>query len=369
MTPMVLFYLQKLYNNLTAVIRRPVQIREYRLQKGWNSMSTTVAFIGGGSFGTALSTIVAEKGYRVNMFDIDQDHLARMAADMENKDYLPGVKLEGDYHFCSTNEEALKDADFVILALPAQHVRSAISSAVPFIREDAIVTCISKGIEQKTHKRMSEVIGEYFDLNRYVCISGPSHAEEVGIGVPTVVAMSSQKEESAIAMADLFTSYRFKVYLNHDMTGMELAASLKNVLAVGSGIISGMGYGDNTLAALLTRGCAETQRLGVALGARPETFSGLAGIGDMIVTCTSMNSRNFRCGRLIGQGYSPEEAIKEIGMVAEGMYTAEVAHDLAKSIGVEMPITEAIYNVISGNIGVKEVMAQLMSRPRKYEID
>ena len=329
----------------------------------------TVAFIGGGSFGTALSTIVAAKGCRVNIYDIDQEHLARMEADRENKDYLPGVKLRGDYHFCRTNEEAVRDADFVVFALPAQHVRSAVSASAPFIRKDAIVTCISKGLEQKTHKRMSEVIGEYFDLDRYVCISGPSHAEEVGIGVPTAVAMSSNKESSAMAMAELFMNNRFRVYLNDDMMGMELAASLKNVLAVGSGIIDGLGYGDNTLAAMLTRGCAETTRLGVKLGAKPETFAGLAGIGDMIVTCTSIHSRNFRCGRLIGKGCTPEEAIKEIGMVAEGMYTAEVAHELAESLGVEMPISEAIYRVINGDITVEDAMETLMGRPVGYEVN
>ena len=332
-------------------------------------MKTTVAFIGGGSFGTALSTVLAGKGYRINIFDIDQDHLARMEADMENKDYLPGVKLVGDYHFCKTSEEAVKDADFVIFALPAQHVRSAIKAALPYIREDAILTCISKGLEKGTHKRMSEVFAEYIDLDRYVCISGPSHAEEVGIGVPTCVAMSSTKEETALAMANLFTTNKFKVYLNDDMMGMELAASLKNVLAVGSGIANGAGYGDNTLAALLTIGCAESTALGVVLGARPSTFFGLAGIGDMIVTCMSVHSRNFRCGRLIGQGYKPEDAIKEIGMVAEGMYTAEVAKELAESVGVEMPIFNAIYNVINGNISVKDAMDGLMTTPIGHEKD
>jgi len=329
----------------------------------------TVAFIGGGSFGTALSTVLAGKGCRINIFDIDQEHLARMAADRENKDYLPGVKLEGDYHFCKTNEEALKDADFVIFALPAQHVRSAISSAAPFIRGDAIITCISKGLEQKTHKRMSEVISEYFDMDRYVCISGPSHAEEVGIGVPTVVAMSSKNETSARAMAELFSTNKFRVYLNDDMMGMEYAASLKNVLAVGSGIANGAGYGDNTLAALLTIGCAEATDLGVVMGARPSTFFGLAGIGDMIVTCMSVHSRNFRCGRLIGQGYKPEDAIKEIGMVSEGMYTAEVVHELAEQTGVDMPIFNAIYDVINGRISAKDAMDELMCRPIGYEKD
>lgn len=329
----------------------------------------TVAFIGGGSFGTALSTVLAGKGCRINVYDINQEHLARMAADMENKDYLPGVKLSGDYHFCKTDEEAVSDADFVVFALPAQHVRSAISSAAPHIREDAIITCISKGIEQKTHKRMSEVIGEYFDLDRYVCISGPSHAEEVGIGVPTVVAMSSRKKEAALAMAELFSTNKFRVYLNDDMMGMELAASLKNVLAVGSGIANGAGYGDNTLAAMLTIGCAEATALGVVMGARASTFFGLAGIGDMIVTCTSIHSRNFRCGRLIGQGYKPEDAIKEIGMVSEGMYTAEVVHELAAQTGVAMPIFDSIYDVINGKITVQEAMDDLMLRPIGYEKD
>ena len=330
---------------------------------------STVAFIGGGSFGTALSTVLAGKGNRINVFDIDQDHLARMEADMENKDYLPGVKLEGDYHFCKTNQEAVEGADFVIFALPAQHVRSAIKASAPYIRDDAVITCISKGLEQKTHKRMSEVIGEYFDLDRYVCISGPSHAEEVGIGVPTVVAMSSRKEESALAMANLFSTNKFRVYLNDDMMGMELAASLKNVLAVGSGIANGAGYGDNTLAAMLTIGCAEATALGVVMGARPSTFFGLAGIGDMIVTCTSIHSRNFRCGRLLGQGYTPEAAIKEIGMVSEGMYTAEVVKELAESTGVDMPIFTAIYDIINGKITVKEAMDDLMCRPIGYEKD
>ena len=216
---------------------------------------------------------------------------------------------------------------------------------------------------------MSEVIGEYFDLDRYVCMSGPSHAEELGIGVPTVVAMSSRKEESAIALAELLSTNKFRVYLNDDMKGMELAASLKNVLAVGSGIANGAGYGDNTLAAMLTIGCAEATSLGVVLGARPSTFFGLAGIGDMIVTCTSIHSRNFRCGRLIGQGKKPEDAIKEIGMVSEGMYTAEVVHELAEQTGVDMPIFNAIYDVINGNITVKDAMDDLMLRPIGYERD
>ena len=328
----------------------------------------TVTFIGAGSFGTALSTIVAAKGCRVNIFDIDEAHLKRMEDAMENTDYLPGVKLEGDYHFYTDNEAALRDADYVVFSLPAQHFRSAISAAAPFIRDDALVMNIAKGIEQKTLKRMSEVAEEYFDMDRYVCISGPSHAEEVGIGVPTAISVSSRKSETANALADLFATNRFRIYINDDMLGMELAGSVKNVMAVGSGIIDGLGFGDNTRAAMMTRGIAEMTRLGIAMGARAETFAGLSGVGDMIVTCTSMHSRNFRCGRLIGQGMDPEEARKSIGMVVEGMFTAEAAYELAKKAGVEMPITEAIYNVINGKIQVNDALEALMGRPRKSEI-
>lgn len=329
---------------------------------------STVTFIGAGSFGTALSTIVAAKGCRVNIFDIDKDHLDRMEAAMENTDYLPGVKLSGDYHFYTDNESAIRDADVVVFSLPAQHFRSAIKAAVPFIKPDALAMNIAKGIEQKTLKRMSEVAGEYFDMNRYACISGPSHAEEVGIGIPTAVSVSSRDPRTARSISDLFSTSRLRIYTNDDMLGMELAGSVKNVMAVGSGIIDGMGFGDNTRAAMMTRGIAEMTRLGVALGAKPETFAGLSGVGDMIVTCTSMHSRNFRCGRLIGQGMDPEEARKSIGMVVEGMFTAEAAHELAQKAGVEMPITEAIYNVINGRIRVEDALEALMGRPRKAEI-
>ena len=329
---------------------------------------STVTFIGAGSFGTALSTIVAAKGCTVNIFDIDKPHLDRMEEAMENVDYLPGVKLSGDYHFYTDNEAALKDADVVVFSLPAQHFRSAIRSAIPFIKSDALAMNIAKGIEQKTLMRMSEVAEEEgFDMTRYACISGPSHAEEVGIGVPTAVAVSSRNIRTAKAISDLFSNGRMRIYTNDDMLGMELAGSVKNVMAVGSGIIDGMGFGDNTRAAMMTRGIAEMTRLGVALGARAETFAGLAGVGDMIVTCTSMHSRNFRCGRLIGQGMDPEEARKSIGMVVEGMFTAEAAVELADRVGVEMPITEAIYDVINGKLKVGDALEALMGRPRKAE--
>ena len=328
----------------------------------------TVAIIGAGSFGTALSTIVAAKGCKVRFFDTDKAHLDRMKENMENVDYLPGVKLEGDYEFLDDNKAAVTGADVILFAVPAQVFRVAASAIVPYIKEDALMMNIAKGIEQKSLKCMSQVAEEIgIDMNRYACISGPSHAEEVGIGVPTAVSISSRSEATANALADLFATNRFRIYLNDDLLGMELAGSIKNVMAVGSGIIDGLGYGDNTRAAMITRAIAEMTRLGVKMGAQPETFAGLSGVGDMIVTCTSMHSRNFRCGRLIGEGKDPEEARKEIGMVVEGMFTAESAHDLAAKYEVEMPIAESIYNVIKGNVDVNDALEDLMGRPRKSE--
>ncbi|MBQ0018237.1 MAG: NAD(P)-dependent glycerol-3-phosphate dehydrogenase [Clostridiales bacterium] len=328
----------------------------------------TITFIGAGSWGTALSTIPAAKGHRINVFDIDEPHLRRMEEAMENVDYLPGVKLDGDYNFYTNNEEALKDADVVVFSLPAQIFRIALKSALPFIPEKAIVMNIAKGIEQKTLKRMSEVAEEVFDMDRYVVLSGPSHAEEVGIGMPTTVSVACRNSDNANFIQELFGCDYFRIYTNDDIVGLELGGSLKNVLAVGSGIIHGLGYGDNTRAAMMTRGIAEMTRLGTALGAKAETFAGLSGIGDLIVTCTSQHSRNFRCGDLIGQGMDPEEARKEIGMVVEGMFTAEAAVELAHRSNVEMPISEAIYKAITGHIDVKEAMIQLMGRPYKKEI-
>ena len=311
---------------------------------------STVTFIGAGSFGTALSTIVAAKGCRVNIFDIDKAHLDRMESAMENVDYLPGVKLSGDFHFYTDNEAALKDADVIVFSLPAQHFRSALAAALPFIKKDALAMNIAKGIEQKTLKRMSEV------------------AEEVGFDT-TAVSVSSRDPRTARSISDLFSTNRFRIYTNTDMLGMEIAGSVKNVMAVGSGIIDGMGFGDNTRAAMMTRGIAEMTRLGMALGAKFETFAGLSGVGDMIVTCTSMHSRNFRCGRLIGQGMDPEEARKSIGMVVEGMFTAVAAKQLAEKVGVEMPITEGINAVIDGKIDARTAVEMLMTRDKKNELD
>ncbi len=311
--------------------------------------------------------MLAGKGHRVRIWDIDERHLRSMEEHRENVDYLPGVPLDDNIEITYTTEAALKDADVVLFSAPAQHFREALTSALEYIGNAAIVINVAKGIEQKSLKRMSEIAAEHLDLDRYVVLSGPSHAEEVGRRLPTTVAAASYDLKAAEAVQDLFMTDRFRVYTTEDVVGVELGGALKNIIALGAGISDGMGFGDNAKAALMTRGLAEITRLGIKLGARPETFAGLTGTGDLIVTCTSMHSRNRRCGIMIGEGMSPEEATKKVGMVVEGMFTTEAAYELARRENVEMPITEAIYRAIKGEITAAEAVGLLMGRTRKHE--
>lgn len=327
----------------------------------------TIGITGAGSWGTALATVLAGKGHRVRIWDIDERHLRSMEEHRENVDYLPGVPLDDNIEITYTTEAALKDADVVLFSAPAQHFREALTSALEYIGNAAIVINVAKGIEQKSLKRMSEIAAEHLDLDRYVVLSGPSHAEEVGRRLPTTVAAASYDLKAAEAVQDLFMTDRFRVYTTEDVVGVELGGALKNIIALGAGISDGMGFGDNAKAALMTRGLAEITRLGIKLGARPETFAGLTGTGDLIVTCTSMHSRNRRCGIMIGEGMSPEEATKKVGMVVEGMFTTEAAYELARRVNVEMPITEAIYRAIKGEITAAEAVGLLMGRTRKHE--
>lgn len=328
-----------------------------------------IGVIGAGSWGTALATVVAGKGHPVNIWDIDEKHLKSMEEHRENVDYLPGVALNENIHITYTTEETVKDADVVLFSAPAQHFRSALASALPYIREDALIINVAKGIEQKSLKRMSEIAAEHLDMDRYVVLSGPSHAEEVGRRLPTTVATASVNLKAAEAIQDLFMTERFRVYTTEDVVGVELGGALKNIIALGAGVSDGMGFGDNAKAALMTRGLAEITRLGLKLGARAETFAGLTGTGDLIVTCTSMHSRNRRCGIMIGEGMSPQEATEKVGMVVEGMFTTEAAYELAKREKVEMPITEAIYRATKGEIKASDAVELLMGREKRHELD
>lgn len=326
-----------------------------------------IGVIGAGSWGTALSSLLEKKGMDVWVTGRSRDHLRAMKKDRENKKYLPGVVLGEGISFVYTMEEAAKDADIVLFSVPAQSFRENFSRCLPFIGDQAIVVNVAKGIEQGSLKRLSEIAKELKPTVRYAVLSGPSHAEEVGRLLPTTVTVASEDEEISKTVQEVFMTETFRVYTNGDVIGTELGGALKNIMALGAGISDGYGFGDNAKAALMTRGLAEITRLGITMGAKAETFAGLAGIGDLIVTCTSMHSRNRRCGILIGRGVKPFDAVNEIGMVVEGIYTASAAGALAEKYGVEMPITETLNMCIEERITAADAIARLMGRSPKSE--
>lgn len=332
-------------------------------------MNKRIAVIGAGSWGTALSVRLSSSGHTVRIWDVDQTHLDELKENRENKRYLPEVKLPDALQVSYSVEEVIEGADVVLFSAPAQHFRSALEGALPYLKPEMVLVNVAKGIEQKSLKRLSEIAFEKLPHARYVVLSGPSHAEEVGRAMPTTLVSASEEQELAEYVQDVFMSDCLRIYTNSDVTGVELGGALKNIIALGAGISDGMGYGDNAKAALMTRGITEIARLGVKLGANLSTFSGLTGIGDLIVTCTSMHSRNRRCGILIGEGMKPSEATKKVGMVVEGMYTTDAAYELAKQVGVEMPITEQIYQVINEKIDAREAVMSLMSRHKKHETE
>ena len=327
-----------------------------------------IGIIGAGSFGTALAMILANKGHEVTVWARDFIQVNQMIKTRENSHYLPGVKLPETIEFTSELGEAAADKEYLVFAVPAQSFRGVFEKAVQYFDSSVPVINVAKGIEKGTLMRLSEVAKKIMPEVRYVALSGPSHAEEVAREMPTTVVVAGYDHDLAVDVQNLFNTERFRVYTNEDLMGVELGGALKNIIALGAGISDGMGFGDNAKAAMMTRGITEMTRLGYALGADMATFSGLAGIGDLIVTCTSMHSRNRRCGILIGQGMEPDKAIEEIGMVVEGISTAEAAFSLAKMCKVEMPITECIYKVIHGELRADDALGFLMGRVTKNEM-
>ncbi|MBR1990317.1 MAG: NAD(P)H-dependent glycerol-3-phosphate dehydrogenase [Firmicutes bacterium] len=327
-----------------------------------------IGIIGAGSFGTALAMILANKGHEVTVWARDFIQVNQMIKTRENSHYLPGVKLPETIEFTSELGEAAADKEYLVFAVPAQSFRGVFEKAVQYFDSSVPVINVAKGIEKGTLMRLSEVAKKIMPEVRYVALSGPSHAEEVAREMPTTVVVAGYDHDLAVDVQNLFNTERFRVYTNEDLLGVELGGALKNIIALGAGISDGMGFGDNAKAAMMTRGITEMTRLGYALGADMATFSGLAGIGDLIVTCTSMHSRNRRCGILIGQGMEPDKAIEEIGMVVEGISTAEAAFSLAKMCKVEMPITECIYKVIHGELRADDALGFLMGRVTKNEM-
>ena len=325
---------------------------------------------GSGAWGTALALLLLENGHEVTLWSFSAEEIRVMEERGENP-MLVGVPLPKELNL--TNDLSVgKDCDLMVLATPSFAVASTAKQIADLLPAGAgrVLVTVSKGIERDTGFSMSQIIErETGDKCRVVALSGPSHAEEVGRRIPTGCVSASKDEEAALFVQDAFMNQRFRVYASPDIVGVELAAALKNVIALCAGVCDGFGGGDNTKAMLMTRGLAEIARLGVAMGGCKETFAGLAGVGDLIVTCTSMHSRNRRAGILIGQGKDPQTAIKEIGAVVEGYFATESAYFLAKKLNVEMPITEAAYRVLYENAGMGEALQVLMNRDKKREID
>ncbi len=325
-----------------------------------------IAVLGAGSWGLALALVLSEKGNQITLWCYDEAEKEGILMHRENKRCLPGIKLPLEMQVTTSLQEAMYDKDVVVIATPSKAVRATITNAAPFIEQKTIIVNVSKGIEAETNYRLSEVIGSVV-ANKVVVLSGPSHAEEVARHVPTTVVASSVDMAAAEYVQDLFMTDYFRIYTNPDIIGVELGAALKNVIALAAGIVEGLGYGDNTKAALITRGLTEIARLGVKMGGEPGTFAGLTGIGDLIVTCTSGHSRNRRCGELIGQGVSVEEAIQQVNMVVEGVPTTKAGYELMCKYDVEMPILEMIYKGIFEGESVSEGITKLMNRDRKME--
>ena len=325
-----------------------------------------ITVLGSGGWGTALALLLLENGHSVTLWSYKEEEAAALWEKRENP-VLPGIPLPEALDITS-DMACVKDAAVVVLATPSFAVRGTARQASPLLAPGAVIVSVSKGVEKDTSLTLTEVIAqEVGEDHPIVALSGPSHAEEVGRKVPTVVVSASKDEKSAKLVQDVFMNTRFRVYTTDDVVGVELGAALKNVIALCAGISDGLGYGDNTKAALMTRGLTEIARLGEALGGRKETFAGLAGLGDLIVTCTSMHSRNRRCGIAIGKGTAPEQAVKEMGMVVEGYYAAANAKALADKVGVEMPITQAAYSVLYEGRSAQEALMILMTRDKKQE--
>ena len=326
-----------------------------------------VGIMGAGSWGTALALLLHKNGHNVTVWSINDDEVKMLSIKREHESKLPGVKIPDDMEFTSEMESAIKGKDFIVLAVPSPFTRSTARNMKPYVAEGQIIVDVAKGIEESTLMTLSQQIEEEIPQANVAVLSGPSHAEEVGRGLPTIVVIGAKTKETAEYLQDMFMNEVFRVYTSPDMLGMELGGSLKNVIALAAGIADGLGYGDNTKAALITRGIAEIARLGVKMGGAIESFTGLTGIGDLIVTCASVHSRNRKAGYLIGQGMSMQEAMDEVKMVVEGVYSTKAAVKLGKEYGVSLPIIDKVNEVLFEGKDPREAVNELMLRDSKAE--
>lgn len=330
-----------------------------------------VAVIGAGSWGTALSIVLADNGHDVRLWTHRREQADIINTTHKNKNYLEIMipqKIKAFYNL----EEAINNVSAIVLVIPTKAIREVCEQLNKVLKHNVTIIHASKGIEPGSLKRVSQMISEEMDeysQEEIVVLSGPSHAEEVGKRQPTTVTVSSRSNQNAELAQDLFINESFRVYTSPDIVGIELGGALKNIIALGAGISDGLGYGDNAKAALITRGLAEIARLGTSLGANPLTFLGLPGVGDLIVTCTSVHSRNWRAGNLLGKGQKLDDVLNQMGMVVEGVRTTKAAHQFAQKQQIEMPITNGIYQILFEDMSPKDVVEQLMSRNKKEEMD
>lgn len=328
-----------------------------------------ITLCGGGSWGTAIARLLSNKGHKLNFYIRNKEVIEDIRKNKENTKYLPGAKFEKEINLTNNLDSVLEDIDVFIIAVPTSSIREVLTSIKGKISKDVIIVNLSKGIEVESLDRISEISSEILKDNPFVALSGPSHAEEVGKDIPTTLVASSENLKVAQTIQHEFSTPIFRIYTNPDLVGVEMGGALKNIIALAAGMNDGLAYGDNSKAALMTRGIYEMSKLGISLGANPHTFNGLSGIGDLIVTCTSMHSRNRRAGILIGEGKSMEEACNEVGQVVEGVKTVKSAYKLAKLKNIEMPITNALYKVLYEGYDPNKAVYELMTRENKDEIE
>ncbi|MEG1660886.1 MAG: NAD(P)H-dependent glycerol-3-phosphate dehydrogenase [Clostridiales bacterium] len=325
-----------------------------------------IKVLGAGSWGTALSLLLYHNGHNVSVWDWDGNHVEEMLRDGENRIFMPGVPLPPDL-LISKHISGVASADMVLFSVPSTAIKSVAEQVKEYLNPDAVLVNTAKGFYPEGQKRLSEVIHEVLPDNPCVTISGPSHAEEVARALPATVVVAGGELSVLQLVQDVFMNNAFRVYTNNDIIGVEVGGAVKNIIALGAGIVDGLALGDNAKAALITRGLAEITRLGVAMGANPATFAGLAGIGDLVVTCTSRHSRNYRAGREIGLGRPWNQVVEDMCMVVEGVYATESTYKLAKRYHVEMPITQQVYELLYHGRSPREAMWALMTRARTQE--
>lgn len=326
-----------------------------------------ISVIGAGSWGTALAWLLHNNGHEVMVWSVIKDEIDMLTKEREHKTKLPGVKLPDDMVFTTDLACACEDRDLLVLAVPSPFTRSTAHSMRQLVREGQLIVNVAKGIEEQTLMTLSDIIEEEIPQAEVAVLSGPSHAEEVGKGIPTTIVAAAKEKKTAQYIQEIFMSPVFRVYITSDVLGVETGAALKNVIALAAGISDGLGYGDNTKAALITRGIAEMSRLAVAMGARAETLYGLSGIGDLVVTCSSIHSRNRKAGYLIGRGYTMKEAMDEVQMIVEGVYSAKAGMALAKKYQIDLPIIQTINEVLFEDKPAADAVKELMLRDKKQE--